>query len=644
MYYYEVLAGSASYHGKNALTYQSAQQLLPGVVVQIPLRGSSATALVRQQVNKPAFATKAIDRLFPLPPLPLQTLELIDWLGQYYPGPLGPIVQLFVPKLLPGKAESFADSVKAKPQKTAPPPLTAGQQNVVSKIIGSGTYLLHGETGSGKTRVYIELAAQALKHKTSAIVLTPEIGLTPQLAADFEAAFPAQTITIHSRLSERQRRQAWTVILRSTKPLVILGPRSALFAPLAKIGLIVVDEMHDSAFKQEQSPRYYALRVAARLATLHGAQLVLGSATPPVSEYYVAEQKNIPILRMRELARGADFGPSDVKVIDLRDRSLFSRQPFLSDELIVALETALKAGEQSLLFLNRRGTARITLCGVCGWQAKCPRCDVPLIYHGDEHSLRCHTCGYRENAVSSCPVCGNSDVVFKGIGTKAVAEAVAKLFPHARVQRFDTDNLQAERFEQHYTRVKTGEVDILVGTQTLAKGLDLPRLSVVGVICADSGLFMPDYTASERTFQLLAQVMGRVGRGHRASKIIIQTYAPDNPLMQAALARDWHSFYGQELAARQAFVFPPFCYLLKLTCRRASAAAAQKAAVSLIASLRTFKFNIQIVGPSPSFREKAGDKYQWQVVVKAKARGELLKVIEQLPAGWSYDLDPLDLL
>ncbi len=298
-----------------------------------------------------------------------------------------------------------------------------------------------------------------------------------------------------------------------------------------------------------------------------------------------------------------------------------------------------------MLYLNRRGSARLVLCDSCGWQALCPHCDLPLTYHNDSHLLLCHTCGITETTPTSCPSCGNVEILFTSIGTKALTDEVQRLFPEARVQRFDTDNKKSERLDQNFADVAAGKVDILVGTQLLAKGLDLPRLSTLGVVLADSSLSLPDFTSGERTYQLLSQVLGRIGRGHRSGQAVIQTYQPTNPVLQAAVTKDWSEFYSRELAKRKTFLFPPYCYLLQLTCRRASISSAQKAADSLYASLQKTGLRVRLQGPAPAFREKLIGKYQWQIIVKATDRRELVKVINLLPSsGWSYDIDPATLL
>jgi primosomal protein N' (replication factor Y) len=642
MYYLEVLVAGAAYHGNEALTYSSEELLAEGDIVVVPLRKQQALGIVARRVSRPDFAVKTIVSKPHLPALPPRTLDLMHWMKSYYPSPSGVITQLFLPKELPKKA---IEPQAATPQPYPPmPPLTKDQATAVTAMSQPGSYLLHGATGTGKTRAYIELARQSIETNKSVLILTPEIGLTPQLAEDFSSAFGDKVVVIHSQLTDVTRQRLWVSLLTSREPVIVIGARSALFAPLPAIGLIVVDEAHETAYKQDQAPYYHASRVASRLAQLHNATLILGSATPLVTDYFMAKVKERPILRMTEIAKGDTAYEKEVKVIDLRDRTKFTKKPYLSDELIESIRDTLNRKEQVLLFLNRRGTARVVFCEQCGWQAACPHCDLPLVYHGDTHTIRCHSCDYRATSPASCPICHNASVVFKSIGTKAIVDDIARLFPEARTMRFDTDNKKSERIEQHYPAIRNGEVDIIIGTQTLAKGLDLPKLGLVGIIIADTSLYFPDFSAQERTFQLLSQVLGRVGRGHRTGKVVLQTYAPESSLLKAILSKNWPVFYEGELAERKTFLFPPFCYLLKLTCRRVSQQSAQQASEKLAKSLSTALLRIRIEGPAPAFHEKVQNKYQWQLIVKAKDRGELLKVISLLPSGWVYDIDPMNLL
>lgn len=643
MYFYEVFVSSQRYHGSGALTYGSDDGLARGQVVTVPLGKSTVPAIVSSEVEKPAFLTKHVSSATVAQLLPEELLQLHDWLRSYYPAPLGFITQLFLPSSLTVKPRVRKMS-SVITQRVSTPPLTAEQEGVIATITDkTGSYLLHGDTGSGKTRVYIELAERVLAAGRSVSILTPEIGLTPQLIKSFEEIFPGAVRVIHSHQTTAERRNSWLDILAAEKPQIIIGPRSALFAPVKNVGLVVVDEAHDGAYKQEQMPYYQATRVAAKLADLHQASLILGTATPLVHDYYAFTAKNRPILRMTELASGGKH-KTQVKIIDLKDRTHFTRSPWLSIDLLKAIENALHNNGQSLVFLNRRGTARLVLCKTCGWQAACPRCDLPLTFHGDHFHLRCHTCGYTEKPQSACPTCSSTDIQFKSIGTKTIMEEITRLFPGARIKRFDSDTTKSDRLEAHYEAIKAGEVDVLVGTQMLSKGLDLPRLKVVGVVLADTGLYFPDYTAEERTYQMLRQVIGRVGRGHQESEVIIQTYYPESPTIQSVVENDYTRFYQTQLQERELYRFPPFYFVLKVQVERATSASASKAVHDLAEQILKSGRSVEITGPSPSFIEKQHNKYRWQLIIKSKQRTELISIIQKLPKNCTYDIDPTNLL
>jgi primosomal protein N' (replication factor Y) len=404
-----------------------------------------------------------------------------------------------------------------------------------------------------------------------------------------------------------------------------------------------MDEAHDTAYKQEQTPHYQTSRVAAQLARLHDAKLVMGTATPLVTDYYAFEQKNLPIIRMSTPALPAHEA-AHLTLIDYRNKDAFTRNPWLANSLLDAIGGALSRSEQTLLFLNRRGSARLVLCSNCGWQALCPHCDVPLTFHQDEYRMRCHSCDFSDRVPSSCPECNAAELIFRNIGTKALEAEIARLFPDARLARFDRDTAARERLHQQFERLHSGDIDIVIGTQAIAKGFDLPKLAVVGIIQADSGLQLPDFNAGERTFQLLSQVSGRVGRGHRTGHLFVQTYDPDSPLIQWALHKNYAAFYKHELEERRQFRFPPFYYLLKLSCSRAGSKAARQACEKLAATLAAQFPGLIIEGPAPRFIEKIAGKYAWQLIIKASRRDHLLKVIAALPANVSHDLDPSDLL
>jgi primosomal protein N' (replication factor Y) (superfamily II helicase) len=650
MRYYEVLLADLKYKSGAPLTYSSDDALDTLSVVTVPLRGRAATGFVLSEVSKPGFAVKPVKSIMSARPLPYHCLQLAQWMETYYAINLSEALRQFAP------SKPAVRNIKSEGLEPLGQPrqivqlelhgkLTADQKRAIKEIktSSSTTVLLHGETGTGKTRVYLDLAKETLAAGKSVVLLTPEISLTTQLAAAAQSYLQTKPVVFHSQLTTAKRKQLWLKIIESKEPLVVVGPRSALFTPLNSIGLIVLDEAHEPAYKQEQTPRYSALRVASQLGSLTGAKVIYGTATPNVSDYYVAEQRKA-IVRMVEPALGATAGDVKTEVVDLKDKRLFGASRYLSIPLVDAVHETLLAKKQALFYLNRRGSARVILCDNCGWRDLCPNCDVSLVYHADQHLAKCHICGYSHQPPVQCPECGNPDIVYRTIGTKALFEEVQKLFPDKRVRRFDSDNPPDESLDKVYGEVLRGEVDILVGTQLIAKGLDLPRLGLVGIVSAESSLTLPDFTTEERTFQLLYQVIGRVGRGHAKGTVVVQTYEPNNFVIQSAVNRDYKVFYNHILDERRAFKFPPFSYLMKLVVRRATISGAQNAAAKLRAELAGQGLAVEIIGPTPAFYARRGKYFYYQLVVKSKDRASLLKLAKLVPADWQTDLDPADLL
>ncbi len=642
MFYYEVWVRTNRYHSSDPLTYSSEVKLKTGSLVSIELKKTLVPGFVISETVKPKFKTKPITALYDIPPLPRHSIALASWVKEYYPSPLGIVAQQFLPAKIP--VELSLPVIKSvEPNISSLPKLNDQQKKAVDIIKDSGTFLLHGRTGTGKTRVYIELALKALKSNRSAIILSPEIGLSSQLFENFKEIFGDRVIAIHSGQSSKERQNSWYRCLTSDVPLVVIGPRSALFSPLKNIGLIVVDEVHDTAYKQEQLPHYEARGVASTLSKLTNSVLILGSATPSINDYYLAKINSRPIIELTELAKGPS-PKSKTEIVDLKDKDYFTVSNILSDPLIKAMKDSLSSRQQSLIFLNRRGTSRLVLCENCGWEALCPNCNLPLVYHGDVHQLRCHTCGYALNSIPTiCPNCESDAILFTTAGTKGILSEVEKIFRGARIKRFDTDNLKAESIGNLYSAVLAGDVDILIGTQQLTKGFDLPNLTTVGILQADTTLYIPDYTSSERSFQLITQVLGRISRGHQEGTAVIQTYNPTSLLLRTAIDQDYKAFYEKEIAERKKFKLPPFYSLLKLTCRRSTTKSAEEAANKLKAEL-VKQSGIQVDGPAPSFHERIQGKYQWQIVVKSTSRNKLLEVIKLIPSGWTYDIDPANLL
>lgn len=646
MHYYAIAPTKIIRQDTSAFTYATSDALTPGALVVVPVGKTELIGVVMTEVVKPDFDVKPIARILDEPPLPLPLVQTALWMSRYYTTHLGTVWQTVLPTGLAKKRRASRPAAPTNAPNRTKKVFTDQQRRAIAAIadMAAGTMLLHGVTGSGKTLVYIEAARQAIADDRSVIVLVPEIALTAQLVAEFAAAFP-RVIVSHSRQTEAQRHLAWQEAIRADEPIVVIGPRSALFAPVHDVGLIVIDECHEPSFKQEQAPRYSALRAAAILAQQHNAKLVLGSATPSVSDYFLAKRANRPIVRLTAPASPA-AAPPTITVVDMTKRQHFTRHFFLSNELLAAMENTLDASQQVLLFHNRRGSAAVTLCQQCGWSAGCPRCFVPLTLHADRHQLICHICGQHSPVLTSCPACHHADIIHKGIGTKRIEEEVVKLFPNKKVVRFDKDAPDQQTVDALYNELKAGNIDIIIGTQVIAKGLDLPQLRTVGIVQADTGLSLPDFTAPERTFQLLAQAIGRVGRSHHRTDVVVQTFQPDHPAIADGIQQNYDDFYRRTIAQRRHTNFPPFTHLLKLVCSYKTEAAAIKHAKALAATLRSVATpHSEILGPTPAFYERVRDTYRWQIIVKSPHRHELATLTMHVPSGhWQYELDPVNLL
>ncbi len=643
MQYYEVLVAQEYTSARSVFTYESSEDLQPLQYVIVPIQNKQATGIVVKKINKPEFATKTITQSFLFCLQPPQQ-QVIRFLKDYYGATEAQALQLFMPSYLARTAKSDPKLITSD-KLTTPPKLTPEQSAAVGVLLEhpNDTVLLHGDTGTGKTRVYIERALQTLADQKTVLILAPEIALIPQLAKEFIGVFGAGAVTeYHSALTNVQRANAWQRI-QSGESKIIIGTRSALFLPLHDLGLIVIDESHEPAYKQEEGIRYHASRVASILAKTHKAQLILGSATPLVSDMYLALERGKTVVRMSKTAIDSQT-EATVAVIDMKTRDEFSAHPLLSNTLLQAVESALQRGEQSLIYLNRRGTARAILCADCGWQAMCPTCNVALTYHHDHHKLRCHTCGYSENVPNACPACKSAEILFKSAGTKALADWLAKRFSQANIARFDTDNTKAESLAERHTDVASGHIDILVGTQMLVKGLDLPKLSVVGIVAADLSLQMPDFSAEERTFQLLRQAMGRVGRGHRTGTTVIQTFNPDNKVIQYAIAKNYDDFYTTQIEQRKLYDFAPITFMATYWISKKIASGAFEQANKMLPLISKISKNCTILGPVITFHPKKRGMSTAQIVVKTTHRADLSAIASALPSGWQYDLEPIDLM
>ncbi len=518
-------------------------------------------------------------------------------------------------------------------------------------------FLLHGVTGSGKTELYLRAAAWCLRHGRAALILVPEIALSSQVADRFSARFGDRVAVLHSGLSDAERYAAWQGIASGRYPIVV-GPRSALFAPAPDIGLIVLDEEHDPAYKQDSTPRYHARAVAEQLARTTGAVLILGSATPSVETYWRARQWEIRLIELPERV-GPGLLATDgsreetalelpvVEVVDMRLELHRGNTSLLSQPLQELLARTLRRHEQAILLLNRRGLATVVLCRSCGTTLQCPYCDIPLVYHKDRQRLVCHRCDYREGPRRACPVCGGPLDYF-GAGTQRVEGEVRRLFPGARVLRWDQDAVRRAGGSRGMLRqVERGETDIVVGTQMVAKGFDLPRVTAIGVINADTGLHLPDFRSGERTFSLLTQVAGRAGRRGPGSRVIVQSYTPEHYAIQAASRHDYETFFGEEIDFRRRHRYPPFVRLARFLYRDRKddvcAKAADEMARKLARHARDRGVAMDLLGPAPAFASRIRGEYQWQVVLRTP---DLESLLDGLPVdpGWVVDIDPQSLL
>jgi primosomal protein N' (replication factor Y) len=513
----------------------------------------------------------------------------------------------------------------------------------------SSVFLLHGVTGSGKTEIYLRALAEAVGQGKKGIVLVPEIALTPQTIERFAARFPRRVAVLHSRLSLGEQYDEWHRIRRGEFDVVI-GSRSAIFAPQSDLGLIIIDEEHEWTYKQDNSPYYHARTVAIKLADLTGAVVLLGSATPDVESYFKAQNGEYKLLRLPERVVPTAGAPLPrVEIVDMREELKAGNLGIFSRSLSGAINEAVAAGEQVILFLNRRGAATFIQCRRCGFVLRCRRCEVPLSQHIAEDTLICHQCGYKMPVPTVCPNCGRPQLKFLGAGTQKLEQETRFNFPRARQLRWDSDIITRKMSHEAILRkFRNREAEILIGTQMVAKGLDLPSVTLVGVVSADTSLNLPDFRAGERTFQLLSQVAGRAGRGPSGGRVVIQTFSPDHYAIQAAAHHDYASFYEQEIAYRRQLHNPPFTRLVRLVYVHTNEAAcrreAEKMKQRLIAEgLARSVGVIDIIGPAPAFIRRLRGRFRWQLILRGTGLAEFLSPID-FPHGWSVDVDPVGLV
>ncbi|MFH1367711.1 MAG: primosomal protein N' [Elusimicrobiota bacterium] len=643
-----------------AIPAHLADKAVRGARVTVPFGPKLLTGYIQE-----VLAETHIEKIRPIinvvdagPVVSEELFGLAEWLSYRYVCSLGEALGAIVsPAVRPMKR---AFTRRAEPPvdvaRTPKPELKPAQRDAVKTITDkldkreSAVFLLHGVTSSGKTEVYLAAIEKTLAAGRSAIFLVPEISLTPQFIGIMQHRFPGVLGVWHSRLSGGEKYDTWEAALGG-KIKIMLGARSAVFAPFANLGLIIMDEEHENSYKQDQKPTYMTSEVVVKRAKLNNAVAILGSATPSLESYYKTEKGEYTLLELPERIDEAGFPP--VEIIDMRKQG--KKIKIISEELKGSLTKTLARREQAIIFLNRRGFAPWIMCQDCGKVWECPSCSVSLVYHREPEGLSCHYCGHTEPWPGICPSCKKNNLSIFGVGTQKVEQELKKVYPQGRVFRLDRDTAAKKgAVKQVYEDFKNENCDILLGTQIVAKGFDFPRVTLVGVIDADTSLYLPDFRSAEKTFQLMAQVAGRSGRSRLGGKVIIQSRHPDHYSLLAAEKHDYKRFYTQEMIYRGQLNYPPFSSLANLLIRGKKEEKAQEAAQTIADFLAKWRDSknekMDILGPSQASRYKLSNNYRWQIMLKGKEdvllrAGHALKD-SAMPSGilMTFDMDTQDTL
>jgi primosomal protein N' (replication factor Y) len=655
--YAEVAVEAGRSLDRETYTYSVPEDIdiVPGHRVTVPFgRRTTYGFVVSLSTDDPGVETKPITTAGKEPLLLPHQVALARLVADHYWVPLIECLRAMLPPRVRKTGTGGADPSSRQRRhsrllefanravsESVPPRLTDEQAAAQDVIATNQLTLLHGVIASGKTEVYLGAAEKALAQDLRVLVLVPEISLTPQLVDRVRARLKAPVAILHSQLTELERAQQWWRVRRGEAD-VVLGSRSAVFAPIPRLGLICLDEEGSAAYKQDRTPRYETGWVSRRLAALTGAKLIAGSATPSVVTYHDAVRGELALARLTRRVRGRD---AEVELVDMRDEAAGGNRQPLSRRLLEMINKTLENEEQVILYLNRRGMATFVLCRDCGKSVQCLGCSVALVQHPELGGLVCHYCGYSRPMPSACPHCGSRNIRPMGMGTQRLESMVKKLWPQARVLRLDSDAARGpDSYFDIWEAFSEGRADILVGTQLVTRGLDLPAVTCVGVVDADMPLHFPDYRSAENTFALVVQVAGRAGRDGRQARVVVQTSNPEHYSLRCAATNDYDGFYAAELPSRKAFTFPPFAELAVLTrtdSDDARAAATAREAAEEIASglLRDGIEGIRVMGPSPAFIHRLRGEYRWQVTLKGDGL-DRARHLAPRGRGWSYDVDP----
>lgn len=655
MQFAEIIFLQKTGESKSSLSYEAIEGLKIGQSVKVPLRNRLVSGVVWDLNNiKPNFKTRPVNEISnPTPLLSKEQITLIKWMSEYYFCPLHTVLKLFIPKrvfeqkpIRENKKTSIDQIIRSKTLS-----LNKGQIEAIETIKKStkNKFLIHGVTGSGKTEIYSRLAKHYIENGQQVLILVPEISLTPQIIDYFEKSLGEKVSAIHSKISEGERYKSWTDIF-SNKAKLIIGSRSAIFSPFHNLGAIIVDEEHEYSYKQDQSPRYTVHKIIDKYLELDKKlKVVYGSATPSIE---TAETLKDSTIYLNE--RIGDNSMPTIEIVDLREEFKKQNHSIFSEKLKEALNKTLNNKEQAILFINRRGAASSVVCRDCGYIEKCLECELALTYHAstlNKPSLICHHCGKISNPPSICPICKGQSIRFLGIGTQKIEAEVKKEFPNAIILRADKDSTSTKHgFRDIYQKFKKHEADILIGTQMIAKGLHLPKVSLVGVILADIGLNIPDFRTAERNFQLMTQVAGRAGRSQTEGKVIIQSYSPDNHSLLCTQAYDYEKFFKYERTQRQLLKNPPFAHLAKFIIENPSLDQCKQKAEDLENQLwkiarATGQTDKLEINSYPAYLARLRGKYRYIVLIKSVISPQTL--LAKLPKEYimgpniKIDVDPI---
>ena len=656
VFYFKVIPKAPLF---KSLTYKSLEQLKQGQRVKIPLGARRVSGLVLGQDLNDIRKFKQIKQILEIdknyPPLSPQRIRWLEWMSSYYHYPLGLVADLSFPQkggVKRRKQEQEQSSVSFIKEKKKFLDLTTEQKDCSEKILkseGFHVHLIHGVTGSGKTEIYKKLIAHILDQSLQALVLLPEIFLTPQIVKRFSESFPGETALLHSQITARQKNIVWQSLLKAEKNLLV-GTRSALFCPLPRLGLIIIDEEHDSSFKQEDKFRYHARDSAIVLAKELKIPVVLGSATPDFSSYKRALEGSYQLYELKKRAFKQKL--PKVTVVDLKEHSGKEKPFWLSDLLLKKIQDTVSKGKQVALFLNRRGQATALICSQCGHTRKCLNCDISLTLHGENYLL-CHYCSYLERKPSHCPSCKGANWLERGLGTQGVEKVIKKYFPDLKILRADRDSINSqEEMENFIDIVEKKQAQIIIGTQMLSKGLNFPSIHLVGLILADMDFHFPDFRAGERAFQTLLQMAGRAGRT-ALGEVVLQTFNPDHLTVVFAKQHDYKSFFHEEIKSRKKWSYPPFSRLclLRIDCLKEEQGKAFAREIAAEA-VQLAPQGIQVLGPSPAPLMKIKNRYRFQILIKGKKhqlldaflKALLAKSKKKAFAQIKVDRDPLSML